>query len=213
MAGFDLTPPTVIPPALDPLAQSHEADDLEAELQSAFIEVFEDMLRAAERRLNSYGVPHRAEFATIERFVKQDGLAMERRTSAEAFMAQLFRAWRARNPRRGTAFLRHYLQLLWPGQWTLEQLWQDPALPYPVGANGTEAPGKFLTSRLRLLFQDDALFSVDEVNRLSGSFRAVLPARMVLDIRVAAGAESFMRAGNVVDDLFYDGLEGAAVMT
>ena len=212
MSDSLLTPPTVIPPRLDPLAQSHEANDLESQLQSAFIEVFEDMLRDAERRVNSYGAPHRGTFATIERFVKADGLAMERKTSKEAFMAELFRAWRALNPRRGTAFLRHYLQLLWPDQWTLGQLWQDPALPYPVGASPVESPGRFLTSRVRLQFLDEVEFPSEEISRLSGSFRAVLPARIVLEIELASSAETSMRVGNVVDDIFFDGLEGTPII-
>lgn len=192
MAESLLTPPSVIPPRLDPLAQSHEADALEAQLQSAFIEVFEDMLREAERRVNSYGIPHRGTFATIERFVKADGLAIERKTDKEPFMAELFRAWRAQNPRRGSAFLRYYLQLLWPGQWTLVQLWQDPGQTYPVNASG-EQPGWFLTSRLRLSLELD---DQGALNDLLGSFKAVLPARFVLtatlrrsfgsDLRLAA---------------------------
>ena len=177
MADSLLTPPSVIPPRLNPLAQSHEADTLEAQLQSAFIEVFEATLRAAERRVNSYGTPHRGAFETIERFVKADGLALERKTDKEPFMAELFRGWRAQNPRRGTAFLRYYLQLLWPGQWTLSQVWQDPGQAYPAGVATVEQAGWFLTSRLQLRLDAE---DPGVLLQTLGSFKSVLPARMVL---------------------------------
>lgn len=194
MADSLLTPPSVIPPRLNPLARSAEYDDLEAQLQSAFIEVFEAMLRAAERRVNSYGAPHRGTFATIERFVKADGLAIERKTDKEPFMAELFRAWRAQNPRRGTAFLRFYLQLLWPGQWTLVQLWQNPGQTYPVNASGERA-GWFLTSRVRLSLEIE---DQGELNNLLASFRAVLPARFVLTASLRRSFESGLRLAAVM---------------
>ena len=195
MADSLLTPPSVIPPRLNPLAQSHEADDLEAQLQSAFIDVFEATLRAAERRVNSYGTPHRGSFETIERFVKADGLAIERKTDKEPFMAELFRGWRAQNPRRGTAFLRYYLQLLWPGQWTLAQLWQDPGRTYPAGGMLGEQPGWFLTSRLQLtLDMEDPI----ALASLLGSFKSVLPARMVLTATLRTNFESPLRMAAVM---------------
>jgi hypothetical protein len=212
-----LTPPAVIPASLEPLRISDSPrlteDELEGEFKAAMIEVFEAMLRPGLLRLNSYGVPHRGAFPTVERFVKADGLAMERKTAAEAFMAELYRAWRARNPRRGTAFLRYYLQLLWPGQWTLVQQWQDAAMPYPGGLHDTYAPGRFLTSRLRLtlaLADDD---SGELVGKLSGSFRAVLPARMLLDVALTAPlASQSMRAANWSDDCEWEDFEGAAAI-
>lgn len=195
MADTPLTPPSVVPPSLDPLRASHEADDYEAELKDIFIEVFEAMLRPAERRLNSYGAPHRGAFSVVERAVKAEGLAMERATSAEAYMAELYRAWRARNPKRGTAFLKHYLQLLWPNQWSIAQLWQDPTKPYPAATSEVEQPGWFLTSRIRVNL-DTA--DVADYSRLIGSFRAVIPARFVLDMTVRGGFNGGLRIANAL---------------
>lgn len=190
MADTTITAPTVIPPGLEPLANSHTADDVEADMQAAFIEVFEALLRPAERRVNTYGAPHRADFGTIERFTKADGLAMDRGTNPEAYLAQLFRAWRAHNPKRGTAFLRHYLQLLWPGLWSVAQLWQDPGKPYPSDMSEVEVPGWWLTSRIRvnLEIEDPA-----ELARLVGSFRAVLAARFVLELTLRRQFEGGLR--------------------
>lgn len=179
MADTTITAPTRIPPALDPLSASHAADDVERELQEAIIEVFEAMVRPVERRINGYGAPHRAGFDTIERFTKADGLAMERGARPEQYLAQLFRAWRARNPKRGTAFLRHYLQLLWPGLWSVAQLWQDPAKAYPSDMSEVEQVGWWLTSRIRINLEIE---DPEELARLAGSFRAVLAARFVLEL-------------------------------
>lgn len=193
MTGPLLTPPVAIPPKLEPLARSHEADDIETDLKAIFVEVFESMLRAAERRINTYGIPHRGTFQTVERFTKAAGLAMERRTAREVYMAELFRAWLARNPRRGTKFLRHYLQLLWPNQWTLVQLWQDPGQTYPTGAGG-ESPGRFLTSRLSLSLEID---DQGELNNMLGSFRAALPAKFVLTASLRRSFTSDLRLAAV----------------
>ncbi len=203
-----LTPPTRIPPALDPLAESPSPDQIEEDLNDAFIEVFEAMLRQAERRINAYGTPHRGSFQVIERFVKADGLAMERRSAAEAFMAHLFRAWRAGNPRRGTQFLRFYLQLLWPGQWSLVQLWHEPAATYPEGLVDSPGPGRWLTSRVRLdleIDQDDG----DELTKLAGSFRSVLPARLLLDMSILTrAAANDLRLASAGFDVEWESFEG-----
>lgn len=194
MADTKPEAPTVIPPRLDPLANSHAYDAVEADLRDAVIAVFEAMLRPHERTVNAYGMPHRSDFETIERFVKSDGLAMER-ANAEPYMAELFRGWRARNPRRGTHFLKFYLQLLYPGQWAVTQLWQDPEQPYPAGANEAEAPGKFLTSRIRVSLQID---DPEELGKMVGSFRAVLPARFVLELTLRSAFASTLHMASAV---------------
>lgn len=187
---------TVIPPGLDPLKASYEADQVEADLKAAFIEVFEEMIRGRERRINTYGLPHRGDFITVERFVKQEGLALERRTDREAYMRELFRGWRARNPKRGTQFLRYYLQLLFPGEWTLQQMWHTPADTYPEGASSTPGPGRILTSRLKLGL---ALEDVSLVDAVISSFRSVLAARFVLETTILLRLDSTMRMASAVD--------------
>lgn len=188
------------PPAgLGPLANSHEADDLEAELKAAFMEVFEFVLRARLVRLGSYGMPHRGDFEVLERFVKAAGLALERRDDAEAYMRELFRAWVSNNPRRGLHFLRHYLQLLFPGQATLSQLWQDPALPYPSGASELPIAGGYRTSRVRLLLGLDGDTDGSELAKVMGSLRSVIPARIVLEVTTLTEIEGEVRVAAVVE--------------
>lgn len=206
MADTSLTPPTAIPPALGPLANSAAYDAVEGELRDAFIAVYEAMIRPHERAVNSYGTPHRSDFETIERFVKSDGLAMER-ANAEPYMAQLFRGWRARNPRRGTHFLKFYLQLLYPNQWAIAQLWQDPEAPYPASANEAEAPGKFLTSRLRVSLSID---DPGDLAKLIGAFRAVLPARFVLELTLRSAFASRLHMASAVSVTMHQRFSGNA---
>ncbi len=186
---------------LAPLAASQEADQVEADLKAAFMTVFENMIRPRLSLIELYGMPHRGEFQTIERFVKEDGLALQRQPDAEPFMRELFRGWRARNPRRGLHFLRFYLQLLWPGKWTLVQLWHDPAAPYPSGSSEVEGPGMYLTSRVRLYIDLEGGDPTGELlGRLQGGFRAVVPARIVLEPSVRELYADSMRMANICEE-------------
>lgn len=189
------------PPAgLGPLLRSHEADQVEADFKAAVIEVFERVLRPAVARINTYGMPHRGDMTVLERFVKAEGLALERRASLEPFMRELYRAWRARNPRRGLHFLRYYLRLLYPDSvWTLRQLWHDPNLPYPQGASDTPRPGYYLTSRVRLFLELEGDASGAELARLVGVFRAVLPARLVLEVATRVEGAATARVAMVAE--------------
>lgn len=204
-----LTPPTTIPPSLDPLRNSWDFDQAEAELKEAFIEVFEAMIRPRLQRINTYGLPHRGTFEVVKRFVKAEGLVLERKAGGDELLRELFRGWRARNPRRGLHFLRFYLQLLFPGQWRVEQLWQDPAQSYPEDASPTQADGAFLTSRVRVtLLSDDA--TGDEMTKLFGSLRAVLAAKYVLELVIerSADAASTVRlaaGADIVQMVFFSG--------
>lgn len=119
----NLTP--VDSPNFEPLRQSFEYDQLEAELKALFIKLFEDHMRAAERRLNLYGMPHLGDIELIESAMKDAGLAVLRRNTTRSGF--LLKAARSRNPRRGLHFLRQYLQSVWPNVWMVEPLWHPIA--------------------------------------------------------------------------------------
>lgn len=172
------------PPALKPLANSHDASQLEAEMKALFMEVFEDLLRESERRINLFGSPHLGDFELLERNIKRDGLALYRNPD-EGAMRYLYKAWRARNPRRGLHFLRAYLQLLFPNNWTLTQMWQRKDLPYPTALSTTDGGNHFLTSRLRLEFETGQ--EVEAVIAVVSALRSAMAARFVLSVSIAAG--------------------------
>ncbi|WP_321946594.1 phage head spike fiber domain-containing protein [Paraburkholderia sp. J10-1] len=114
----------VAAPELAPLVESFEYDQLEAELKAIFLSVFESLIRPRERRLNLYGMPHLGDTELIERALKNAGLALVKRTDTRSSF--LMKAM-ALNPRRGTIFLKQYLQSVWPNVWEVEQLWHPIA--------------------------------------------------------------------------------------
>lgn len=175
-------------PNLEPLQNSAEANDVEAELKEQFIQIFEEYLRSNERELNDYGMPHLGTIDLIERHVKRDGLALIR--TDEPSMKYLYRAWKARNPKRGMHFLRTYLQLLWPDGWIVEQLWQDKTKAYPLGLVArslvtSESPHTthYLTSRIRVSIDAEEESGVN-IPIVQPALRAILAAKFVLSITV-----------------------------
>lgn len=172
-------------PKLYPLDASGEYDNVEAELKRQFITIFEDVLRTQEREINLFGAPHLGSLSLIERHVIRDGLALLR--STDPSMRYLFKSWRARNPKRGMHFLRTYLQLIFPNNWVVSQLWQDKAKAYPLGLtpkSGVEADLEkthYLTSRVRVLIDTEA-DDAQGVLATIPALRSIVPAKFVLEI-------------------------------
>jgi hypothetical protein len=165
---------------LEPLRQSHEANELEAELKALFMEMLDAFVRAGEREVNTLGTPHLGPFSTqVESAVKNEGLALYRRAD-EGAMRYLFRAWRARNPKRGLHMLRTYLQVLWPSGWTVEQMYQEKGEPYPEVLWAQPAADRYRTSRVRVGIES-ADTTGEDVLAAVPALRSVVPARILLD--------------------------------
>lgn len=200
-------------PDLAPLRASHEADQVEAELKALFMEMLAEFVRPAERVVNTAGTPHLGPFSQVERAVKNEGLALYRRPD-ESAMRYLFRAWRARNPKRGLHMLRTYLQLLWPNGWTVEQLHQLKAADYPEALSTTPSGDKFMTSRVRVAIESPNLTGED-VAATVPALRSVVPARIVLMFAMLTRVEqqlafaSAMYAGAGFQQLEGDAAGGA----
>jgi hypothetical protein len=196
-----LTPASIIPPDMDPLKASQEADQVEADLKSIFIAVFRTLLRQKFFQINLYGMPHLGNFTTVERHVKQEGLAMPRNINTEAYMRELFRAWRARNPRRGLAFLRYYLQLLWPDGSQVQQMWQDKAEPYPTALSPTDGGNHYLTSRLHVGIETTDADGT-QIAVASAAMHTIIAARLVLYVYMLRRFESLGEHGIVMGNAF-----------
>lgn len=164
---------------LAPLRESHEANDLEAELKALFMEMLDAFVRAGEREVNTLGTPHLGPFSQVESGVKNEGLALYRRAD-EGAMRYLFRAWRARNPKRGLHMLRTYLQVLWPQGWTVEQMYQVKGQPYPQVLWAQSAPDRYRTSRVRVGIESPNTTG-DDVLAAVPALRSVVPARILLE--------------------------------
>ena len=172
-----------IPHALEPLENSHEADAVEAAFKRAFMEVFEELLREKFDRVNLYGIPHRGDQETVERFTKQDGIAIYRANS-ELFLRELFRGWKSQHTKRGLEFLRFYLQLIFPNQWGCVQLWHSntgtyPNVTYPAEVEGTS----FLTSRVVVNINSPSINEAILLQKIVPALRSVVAAKFVLLVR------------------------------
>lgn len=183
---------------LAPLRASHKADDLEDELNALDKFIFDMNIRPSERTVNTLGTPHIGPFDQVERAVKAEGLALQRR-GGEAAMRYLFRAWRARNPKRGLHMLEAYLQLLWPNGWTCNQQWQDHDAPYPT-LSDVDGGHHYLTSRVKVTISS-AVSDGSDVQAAAPSLRSVLAAKYLLNVTLKANSDT----GLAMAPLFYAG--------
>lgn len=186
MDEFPLTPQP--DPDLAPLRESHEADIMEAELKGLFIRLVEEFVRPSEKEIKTIGMPHLGPVEQFERAVKNEGLALVRRGDEET-MRFLFRAWKARNPKRGLHMLRLYLRLLWPEGWRIDQLWCEKSGAYPAGLVLTDGGNHFLTSRVSVVISSGATSGAD-VDAVAPALRSVVPARVVLGITLEQRSEA-----------------------
>lgn len=183
-----------------PLQSSFDATQTEQDIKNLFIAAFDETLREQASEIAVYGAPHLGSFNLVERHVSQDGLAMLRQGD-EGGLRYLFKAWRYRNPKRGTAFLKTYLQVLFGGGYDVAQLWQNKLLPYPAGLKSEgeialqalDLADYFLTSRIRVDLDIDTI-----PENIIRSLRTALAARFVLILRIAKFSENSFRLAQVM---------------
>lgn len=172
---------------MQPLQHSFAADELEQDLKDLFIQLYDDTLREQADEINVYGAPHIGPFSLVERHVTQDGLAMLRQGD-ETGMRYLFKAWRFRNPMRGTHFLHTYLQVLFGDVFEVDQMWQAKADAYPTNLKteneitwaAEDIADYYLTSRIRVDLDTDLV-----PDRVIRSLRTAIAARFVINMRIA----------------------------
>ena len=127
--GFDL--PSAAPPELLPLRESFDPGDYRDSIKQLTLDLFDKHLGKQSFDANVLGMAHLGSFDLVRRCIQADGLGMLRSDQEEAATRYLYRAWRAQDTQgRGLHFLRTYLQLLFPGEAELEQLWHDSRFPY-----------------------------------------------------------------------------------
>jgi hypothetical protein len=186
----------VIPHQLTPLAESHECSDYERDLKQMFMVLFETMLRIKFNQINTYGISHVADFDVIERFTKHEGIAAFRVNGKEENIRALFRGWKSQNPRRGTAFLKFYLQLFFPNQWSVEQLYQNALAVYPNDLSPVKRPNDFKTSRVLVKIAAKSANDAMVLTMIMPSLRSVIPARLVALIRLLNEFEQTLFVSN-----------------
>lgn len=136
MSLFDF--PQAQLPRAEPLRHSHAATQVEAELKELFGQLFE---RVGPDTFDAsvLGAPHLGSFELVRRMMNHDGLVLLQGSREEAATRYLYRAWRSGDvQKRGLHFVRTYLQMLFPGQASVRQLWHDKRYPYGSAFVGNE---------------------------------------------------------------------------
>jgi len=124
-----------------PLENSYAENDVEDDLKRLFLGLFNDMLAPDVFDVNVSGAAHLGSFDLVRKAVNTDGLVLLQGDREEAATRYLYRAWKSGDVQgRGLHFLKTYLQMLFPNQCEVEQLWHDKAYPYPTALYTTK-PG------------------------------------------------------------------------
>lgn len=175
-------------PGLAPLEASYTVDDVEANLKRLLIDLFRDGVASRFFDANVLGAAHLGSFGLVQKIVNKDGLAiLNTGGNLEAVTRYLYRAWLSSdNQGRGAHFIRTYMQLLFPGEHEIIQLWQDKSAPYPELLYEAEQPNSFLTSRFRIRASNVNVLA--NINRIKRSILSCVPARFVVSISYNAGA-------------------------
>lgn len=189
------------------IEEKHANDDLENALAQAFSKVFNDHLNDKLNDLVNYGTPHFGSNTVVERFSKQEGLAILRRddvggTANDRIMRVILATWLSLPSPRGLNLLQFVLTMLWTDKWLLKPLfhsWQHrdqyPRHLIEPDADNKELRGfwqgqapsdAFLTSRYNLVLDDS--ISLYEVRDLVPVVRKLVPANVVL--KVIASSEN-----------------------
>ncbi|MDR0996658.1 MAG: hypothetical protein LBL69_03225, partial [Zoogloeaceae bacterium] len=122
-------------PRLLPLEKSYAENDIEAGLKALFLDLFERLLAPDVFDVNVSGAEHLGSFESVRKAINADGLVLIQGDREEEATRYLYRAWKSGNGQgRGLHFLRTYLQMLFPNQCEVEQLWHDKVNPYPTAA-------------------------------------------------------------------------------
>lgn len=128
MSGFDFRLAEL--PEAAPLQHSAAVTQIERELKDLFVELFA-MVGKDTFDAGVLGAAHLGSFDLVRKMVNHDGLVLLRGAREESATRYLYRAWKSGDvQKRGLHFVRTYLQLLFPGEASVKQLWHDKRHPY-----------------------------------------------------------------------------------
>lgn len=175
-----------------PVDLQHTGTALRQTLANAIKTVMADDLGVAMQDLVDYGAPHLGGRTVVERFSKQDGLAVLRRSASnDKLMQVIYANWLSMASERGLGFLQFVLQMLFPDQWAIVRLWHSIpyANGYPRFLSDTQRSDRFLTSRIRIRLDSDVNRS--ELAELAPVLRRLVPANIVPQVVIDVPTEDF----------------------
>lgn len=169
---------------LEPLNQQQECDLLESEWRAIFIDVFEKTIAPKMQDVMNFGSPHLGSIELMKQFATYDGLGSLRSDVENYRLSYLLKAWRARNQKRGFHFLNTFLQMLYPNNFNVSQMWQEHGQPYPLVLRDEDAMRRsnkphWLTSRVMVeIF--DLSENGDTISQYQPTLQAIIGARFLL---------------------------------
>ncbi|MGP4716897.1 hypothetical protein ACTXGL_09700 [Psychrobacter sp. T6-6] len=177
---------------LSPILNSSAANELERAMAGVFVATIQDQMIDQLNDIYNYGVPWQGGRTVVERFTKLNGLAVLRRNDdglSDKLMSIIYANWESMASERGLGFLQFVLDMLYPNQSEVKQLWHSKALAdsYPNHVRETSADGLFLTSRVRIKI--DASVNIAELSELAPTMTRLVPWQVVPEIAVSLSTE------------------------
>lgn len=178
---------------LAPILGGHAANDLERAMAGVFVSVVQDTQIESLNDIYSYGAPWQGTATVVERFTKLNGLAVLRRDDdglSDKLMSVIYANWQAIASERGLGFLQFVLDMLYPNQSEIVQLWHSKAqaASYPLYVSETPHNDSFLTSRVRINISGSA--DLAELSELTPTLSRLTPWHVVPEVAVRIEAEN-----------------------
>lgn len=177
---------------LSPILNSSAANELERAMAGVFTSIIQDQMIDQFNDIYNYGVPWQGGRTVVERFTKLNGLAVLRRDDdglSDKIMSIIYSNWEAMASERGLAFLQFVLDMLYPNQNEVKQLWHSKALAssYPNHVRERGGEGMFLTSRVRIKI--NASVNIAELSELSPTITRLVPWHIVPEVAVSLNTD------------------------
>ena len=163
-----------------PIEAQFAHDGLETAIATAVKQVFAENLATQMQDLVDYGSPHIGSATVVERFTKQDGLAVLRRDDPTGKLLRIIYAnWSSLASERGLGFLEFVLKMMWGGGAQIIRLWQkiSNVEQYPLVLSEQQAAGYFLTSRIKISLGES--INLNEAIELAPILKRLVPAHIL----------------------------------
>lgn len=177
---------------LSTVTHSHAANELERAMAGVFTAIINDFQIEQLNDIYNYGVPWRGSRTVVERFTKLNGLAVLRRDDgglSDKLMSVIYANWEAVASERGLGFLQFVLDMLYPDQNEVKQLWHSKSLSsqYPLHVSEDRTNDSFLTSRVRIKI--DSSVDIAELSELAPTMARLVPWHIVPEVAVSVNTK------------------------
>lgn len=188
-----------------PVLNSHAANELEQAMADIFTSLVQEYCIDDLNDIYNYGAPWQGGRTVVERFTKLNGLAVLRREDeslSDKLMAIIYANWESLASARGLAFLQFVLDMLYPNQNEVIQLWHSKAQAggYPLFVSETQSSDRFLTSRVRIKINSNA--DIKELSELVPTLSRLVPWHIVPEVAVAIDTTDIGLSAAVVGQLY-----------